>query len=88
MGGPPPGGGGGPPGGPGGPPGTRKVSAKAGDQPGGLVPTPKKTLWSLDDRGQWGVTLVTVGVSNGTLTEVEGSPGLEGLRVVLKEKVN
>lgn len=84
MGGP-----GGPPqggGGPGGPPGVRKAPTKAAtDQPPG--PPARKALWSWDN-GQWSVTLVSPGVSNGTLTEVDGAGDLEGRRVVLKEKVD
>ncbi len=47
----------------------------------------KKALWYLDDKGEFQVIMVEVGVSNGTSTEVIGD-GLEGKSVILREKVS
>jgi HlyD family secretion protein len=56
----------------------------------GLQPAKAETknVWYLDDRGALAVMKVTVGVSDGTNTEIVPSGELEGMKVIVKEKVN
>jgi HlyD family secretion protein len=49
--------------------------------------TQKRTLWYLDEKGEFQVIQAEAGVSNGTSTEISGE-GLEGRKVILKEKVS
>jgi HlyD family secretion protein len=46
----------------------------------------RKPLWYLDSGGAFQCVLVTVGVTDGINTEVSGAEGLEGMKVILKEK--
>ena len=46
----------------------------------------RKPLWYLDPAGEFQCVLVTVGVTDGVSTEVSGAEGLEGMKVILKEK--
>jgi hypothetical protein len=57
----------------------------AGQQP---AKAETKNVWYLDDRGALAVMKVTVGVSDGTNTEIVPSGELEGKKVIVKEKVN
>jgi HlyD family secretion protein len=76
----------------GGPPGSRRTSsgsaAAAGSTQaaGETAIVVRKALWYLDAGGEFQCVLVDVGVSDGVSTEVSGADGLEGLKVVLKEK--
>ena len=47
-----------------------------------------KNVWYLDDRGSLAVMKVSVGVTDGTNTEVIPSGDLEGKKIIVKEKVN
>lgn len=82
---------GGGPGGPGGPGfEQRRTGSKAGSGEGASAApaeVEKKTLWYLDEKGEFQVIQVEAGVSNGTSTEISGE-GLEGRKVILKEKVS
>lgn len=81
------------PGGPGGPGGgswkksgnnTEKTDAAA------KAATPAETvknLWYLNDVGELSVVQVKTGVSDGTNTEVTSDQNIEGLKIILKEKV-
>lgn len=62
----------------------RNTASSSGDAPAAAV---KKPLWYLDDKGEFQVIMVEVGVSNGMSTEVAGD-GLEGKSVILREKVS
>jgi len=46
----------------------------------------RKPLWYIDPAGEFQCVLVTVGVTDGVSTEVSGAEGLEGMKVILKEK--
>lgn len=46
----------------------------------------RKPLWYLDGSGVFQCVLVTVGVTDGVNTEVSGVEGLEGMKIILKEK--
>ncbi len=46
-----------------------------------------KTLWYLDQSGQYQALLVRAGVSDGSKTQILDSDDLEGFQVILKEKV-
>lgn len=81
---------GGGPGGPGGAGFDRRQTTKKGasaDAAAEAVQVVKKTLWYLDEKGEFQVIQVNAGVSNGTSTEISGE-GLEGKKVILKEKVS
>lgn len=85
---------GGGPGGPGGPGFERRRSgSNAGSGEGASAASAeaaqaeKRTLWYLDGTGEFQVIQVEAGVSNGTSTEISGE-GLEGRKVILKEKVS
>ncbi len=58
-------------------------SANGGDAGGSLN---QKTLWYLDSQGDIQCVLVTPGITDGIRTEVSGTPDLESLRIILKEK--
>jgi HlyD family secretion protein len=78
-------------GGPGGPPGSRTSAGTASGtgptaQATAAAITVRKALWYLDANGDYQCVLVTVGVSDGINTEVSGAEGLEGMKVILKEK--
>jgi HlyD family secretion protein len=77
---------GGGPGGPGGP-GFGRPQASSKKSSGEETAVEKKTLWYLDEKGEFQVIQVDAGVSNGTSTEISGE-GLEGKKVILKEKVS
>ena len=47
-----------------------------------------KNVWYLDERGSLTVMKVSVGVTDGTNTEVVPSGELEGKKIIVKEKVN
>ncbi len=47
-----------------------------------------KNVWYIDDTGALKVMKVTAGVSDGTNTEVTPSGELEGMKIIVKEKVN
>lgn len=47
----------------------------------------KKALWYLDDDGKLAATMVEVGVSDSTNTQIVGSESLESEKVILKVKV-
>ena len=46
----------------------------------------RKPLWYLDPSGEFQCVIVTVGVTDGVNTEVSGAEGLEGMKIILKEK--
>lgn len=93
---------GGMPGGPGGPPGamggagrtagagvdtmrTGTGAAAVGAAAGRLANG--KTLWYLDESGQLAVTLVQVGASDDTMTELVNADSLEGTKIIVKLQV-
>lgn len=58
------------------------TAAKAATEAGTV-----RNLWFIDDSGELSVVRVKAGVSDGTNTEVSSDQDIEGLKVILKEKV-
>ena len=54
---------------------------------GAVAAVETKALWYLDEKGEFQAILVRVGASDGLKTEVSGPPDLEGLAIVVKEKI-
>lgn len=65
--------------------GTKKSSSSLADASSVDV---LKNVWYIDDTGALKVMKVTAGVSDGTNTEVTPSGELEGMKIIVKEKVN
>jgi hypothetical protein len=74
------------PGGPGAPPAGSSGTASA-SAAGGTTDPAQKSLWYLGDDGKLAVLRVSVGVSDGTNTELIEADGLAGRKIILKAKV-
>jgi HlyD family secretion protein len=65
-------------------------SASGGSAPGGSAsggPAPMKNLWFINGEGKLDLVRVRTGITNGTHTEVRSGEDLEGLRFILREKI-
>jgi HlyD family secretion protein len=74
------------------PPGGRNQGAagRPAEAPSGAPPSPPKPLWYLDSGGKPACILVRAGTSDGSRTEIRplrGDENLEGMSVILREKV-
>jgi HlyD family secretion protein len=66
----------------------RSPSASGSTEPAtGTTAQARKPLWYVGDNGTIGVYMVSVGVSDGTNTELVGADSLEGKKIILKIKV-
>ncbi len=73
----------------GGPPPEEGRPSSSGSSGGDAVPTDKhKSLWTLDENGEFRPVMVTAGISDGISTEISGPPDLEGLSIIEKIQVN
>jgi hypothetical protein len=78
------------PGGPGGGSGKKSTSKNEKTDAAAKAATNAETvknLWYLNDAGELSVVQVKTGVSDGTNTEVTSDQNIEGLKIILKEKV-
>jgi HlyD family secretion protein len=66
----------------------RSPSANGSTEPAtNTIAQARKPLWYVGDNGTVGVYMVSVGVSDGTNTELVGADSLEGKKIILKIKV-
>ena len=47
-----------------------------------------RNLWFVNDDGKPDVIRVQAGISNGMNTEIRSTENLEGMRIILREKIN
>jgi HlyD family secretion protein len=76
-------------GGPGGgrPGGTGASGTQGGQRQTGAAPVVMRNLWYLDAEGKLAVMRVRTGISNGTNTEIISNENIEGMSVILREKL-
>lgn len=68
--------------------GSSAGTAGSGNDGASSAATELKNVWYVDETGALKVMKVTAGVTDGTNTEVTSSGELEGMKIIVKEKVN
>jgi hypothetical protein len=74
--------------GPGGPAAQGGGAAQGGRSGGAGAAVVMRNLWFINGDGKPGVIRVQSGISNGTNTEIRSAENLEGMRIILREKIN